>query len=98
MYNTLHCVSDDVTLYIVHHTTSERYKAALIYSAEINIYVGKSVMRLLSVKLSSCINNFYFTGHSVQYIESYKDQVLDFRTVKFCGLLSIVPHLYPTSH
>ena len=71
MYNTLHCVSDDVTLYIVHHTTIERYIAARIYSAEINIYVGKSVMRLLSVKLSSCINNFYFTGHSVQYIESH---------------------------
>ena len=50
MYNTLHCVSDDVTLYIVHHTTIEQYIAAHIYSVEIhvNIYVDKSVMRLLS--------------------------------------------------
>ena len=50
MYNTLHCVSDNVTLYIIHHTTIERYIAARIYSKEINIYGDKSVMRLLGVK------------------------------------------------
>ena len=69
MYNTLHCVSDDVTLYIVHHTTIERYIAARIYSEEINIYGDKSVVRLLSV---NCLHvRFYFTCHSVQYIESH---------------------------
>ena len=41
--------SDDLTLYIVHHTTIERYIAARIYSEEINIYGVKSVVRLLSV-------------------------------------------------
>ena len=49
MYNILHCVSDDVILYMVHHTTIERYIAARIYSVEINIYGDKSVVRLLSV-------------------------------------------------
>ena len=44
MNNTVHCVSYDVTLYIVHHTTIERYIAARIY-----IYGDKSVMQLLSV-------------------------------------------------
>ena len=45
----LYIVSDDVALYIVHHTTIERYIAARIYSVEKNIYGDKSVMRLLSV-------------------------------------------------
>ena len=42
-------MSDDVALYIVHHTTIIRYIAARIYSVEINIYGDKSVMRLSSV-------------------------------------------------
>ena len=71
MYNTLHCVSYDVTLYIVHHTTIERYIAVRIYSVEINIYGDKSVNAIIECQLSSCINSFYFTGHSVQYIESH---------------------------
>ena len=49
MYNTLHCVSDDMTLYIVHHTNIERYIAARIYSVKINNNGDKSAMRLLSV-------------------------------------------------
>ena len=56
MYDTLHCVSDDMTLYIVHHTTIERYIAARIYTVEININGDKSVVRLLSV---NCLHVFY---------------------------------------
>ena len=66
MYNTLHCVSDNVTLYIVHHTTMERYIAARIYSVEINIYGDKSVMRLLSVNCKviqyNTLNHIFFQG------------------------------------
>ena len=71
MYNTLHCVSDDVTLYIVYHTIIERYINARISSVEINIYGQKISHAVIECQLSSCINNFYFTGHSVQYIESH---------------------------
>ena len=68
MYGTLHWVSDDVTLYIVHHTTIERYIAARIYSVEINLQISHAI---IECQLFSCIDNFYFTGHSVKYIESH---------------------------
>ena len=64
MYSTLHCVSDDVTLYIVRHTTIERYIAARIISVEINIYGDKSVMRLLSV---NCLHEITSTLQAIQY-------------------------------
>ena len=58
-------MSDNVILYIVHHTTIERYKAAHIYSVDINIYGDKSVMRLLSV---NCLHVLItFTLQAIQY-------------------------------